>query len=126
MSCSLELRAAMLDVRLVELGLSLPLEMKVSRRAGKIALREAFKDMLPREILRRRKRGFGAPLAGWLRDELKGVLIESLTDPKFLKMGIFRREAILGLINDHMSGGDDHSHRLWALLVLARWLVANR
>jgi len=126
MSCSLELRAGMLDVRLVELGLSLPLEMKVSRRAGKIALREAFKDMLPREILRRPKRGFGVPLAGWLRNELKDVLIDSLTDPKLLKMGIFRREAILGLINDHMSGRDDHSHRLWALLVLARWLVANR
>ncbi|MDY6914675.1 MAG: asparagine synthase (glutamine-hydrolyzing) [Planctomycetota bacterium] len=123
MACSLELRAPMLDHRLIELGLSLPGELKLDRRRGKKVLREAFGDMLPASVFRRPKRGFAVPLGRWLRRELRQVMLDTLLDPAFLRRGIFRRDAIEGLINDHLSGRDDHRHRLWALLVLARWLA---
>jgi hypothetical protein len=48
---------------------------------------------------------------------------ETLTDPAFANLGIFQPRALHGLMNDHLAGRDDHSHRLWALMVLARWLV---
>lgn len=121
MANSLELRAPMLDWRLTELGLSLPAELKIGWRRGKVGLRDAFADMLPAQILARPKRGFGVPLADWLRNELRETLVETLTDRSLLDRGIFRPEALVGLINDHLSGRDDHSHRLWALLVLAKW-----
>jgi len=122
MAASLELRAPMLEHRVVELGLALPTRWKIHRGRGKAILRAAFADMLPREVFRQPKRGFGVPLGKWLRNELRPTLQETLLDRAFLDRGIFRPEAIVGLINDHLSGRDDHRHRLWALLVLARWL----
>ena len=123
MASSLELRAPLLDHRVVNLGLSLPAAEKVDRRQGKLILRQAFSDMLPPEVFRQPKRGFGVPLAAWLRGELLGTLRETLLDEGLARRGIFRREALAGLINDHVSRRCDHRHRLWALLVLARWLA---
>ena len=122
MAASLELRTPMLDHRLVSLGLSLPAGMKIAHGRGKAILREAFADMLPPETLRGRKRGFGIPISDWLRGELRDVLVGTLMDASFLRRGIFEPTAVGGLINDHLRGRDDHGHRLWSLLVLARWL----
>ena len=125
MAVSLELRAPMLDHRVVELGLSLPVELKVARRAQKLILREAFADMLPPEVMSRPKRGFGVPLARWLREDLLERLRETLLGSQLRALGIFRTEALAGLINDHVSRREDHTHRLWALLVLGRWLLTR-
>ncbi len=122
MSCSLELRAPFLDPEVASLGLSMPAGWKVSRRRGKVILREAFRGRLPRSVLRGRKRGFGVPLGDWLRGPLRAMVTETLLDRGFLEAGIVRREAVQGLLNDHMSGRDDHRHRIWALFVLADWL----
>lgn len=123
MACSLELRVPLLDHNLVSLGLSLPTELKVRHRKGKHILRQAFADWLPREVFTQPKRGFGVPLGRWLRNELRPVLEETLLDPSLDKAGIFDRRSLMGLLADHFSGRDDHGHRLWALLVFARWLA---
>ncbi len=125
MSHSLELRPPLLDPAVIELGLSLPVGLKVNRRRGKLALRRAFADLLPPEVFAARKRGFGIPLGRWLRKELRSEMEETLLDQSFLDSGIFRPSAIRGLVNDHLSGKDDHRHRLWALMVLARWLARS-
>ncbi len=122
MASSLELRAPMLDHRLVSLGLSLPISAKLCGRQGKAIVREAFGGDLPAEVLRGRKRGFGVPLRRWLRGELYETLRETLMDPWLHRLGMFRPEALAGLLSDHFAGKGDHSHRLWALLVLGRWL----
>ena len=123
MASSLELRAPMLDHRVVELGLSLPTERKLNRRRGKLILREAFGDLLPAGVFTRPKRGFAVPLARWLREDLKDEMCDTLLDSALADRGIFQTEALAGLIADHLGGRADHSHRLWALLVLARWLA---
>lgn len=122
MAASLELRAPMLDHPLVRTGLSLPPGAKLNARRGKLILREAFGDLLPAEVFRRRKRGFGVPLARWFREDLRETLQETLLDASFLDRGICRPEAIAGLVEEHLRGRADHSHRLWALVFLARWL----
>jgi len=122
MACSLELRAPMLDHRLVSLGLSLPIHRKLVGQVGKAILRDAYRDVLPAEVLRGPKRGFGVPLRRWLREDLFEILRETLMDPWLHGLGIFRPEALAGILNDHFSGKGDHSHRLWGLLILARWL----
>jgi asparagine synthase (glutamine-hydrolysing) len=122
MAVSLELRVPMLDHELVELGLSLPQEMTIRRRRGKQALRMAFADLLPPEVFTAKKRGFGLPVGDWLRGELQPAMRETLLDSSFLDADIVRGEAVRGLVNDHSSGRDDHTHRLWALIMLAKWL----
>jgi asparagine synthase (glutamine-hydrolysing) len=125
MAVSLELRAPMLDPDLVELGLALPPELKIKSRRGKQALRLAFADMLPPEVFQQPKRGFGLPLGDWLKNDLREPMRHILLDDAFLDSGIVRPEAIHGLINDHVSGRDDHRHRLWAMMMLAKWLAGS-
>lgn len=123
MASSLELRVPMLDRRVVAAGLSLPARWKLGRQSGKQILRDAFGGLLPAETFSRPKRGFGVPMADWLRGGLRGTLQETLLDPGLARQQILRPEALVGLVNDHLAGRDDHGHRLWALLVLARWLA---
>jgi asparagine synthase (glutamine-hydrolysing) len=120
MACSLELRAPMLDHRVVEFGLGLPADQKVSGRRGKRILREAFADLVPPRYFDSPKRGFGVPLASWLRGPLRELMCDRLTSKGFLEGSgaIFQPDAMAGLINDQLDGTGDHSHRLWSLLVL--------
>ncbi|MBS3735422.1 MAG: asparagine synthase (glutamine-hydrolyzing) [Phycisphaerae bacterium] len=126
MAASLELRAPLLDHDVVAAGLSLPTSDKLDRRRGKCALRAAFAHLLPAQALTGPKRGFAVPLDAWLRGPLRDVLRETLLDAGLQREGIFRRDALVGLANEHLSGRGDHRHRLWALLVLARWLAGQR
>ncbi len=123
MASSLELRSPLLERRILEFGLSLPTSLKLCRGWGKAILREAFGHLLPAETLHRPKRGFALPLAEWLRGPLRETMVETLTDPGFLQAGIVRPEAVWGLLNDHLGRKADHQHRLWALLVHAKWLA---
>ncbi|HNX26123.1 MAG TPA: asparagine synthase (glutamine-hydrolyzing) [Phycisphaerae bacterium] len=123
MAASLELRSPMLDYELVDIGLALPVSEKLNCRRGKLILQKAFSDVLPKNLFRRQKRGFAVPLADWLRNGLKEEMLLTLTDKAFLDLKIFNSAAIAGLVNEHVSGQADHSHRLWALLVLAKWLI---
>jgi asparagine synthase (glutamine-hydrolysing) len=122
MAGGLELRSAFLDHRVMQMGVRLPAETKLSGRRGKAILRQVFAADLPPEVLKGPKRGFGVPLAGWFRGELSGFLQELLLDPGFLRAGIVRPGAVHGLLNDHLAGRADHEHRLWMLCVLSRWL----
>src|SRR5207249_9249039 len=79
MAHSLELRAPLLDHRVVELGLALPRTLKIRGLTGKVALRRAFADDLPRQILRRGKTGFGVPLGRWFREDLRELARDVLT-----------------------------------------------
>jgi asparagine synthase (glutamine-hydrolysing) len=123
MASSLELRSPMLAHDVVELGLSLPVEDKIAGRRGKAILRRAFGDLLPPDVFMRGKRGFAVPLGDWLKNELRKTMVDTLMDKGLERRGIFRRESLAGLINDHLRGRGDHRHRLWALMVLARWLA---
>ncbi|MFP4053856.1 MAG: asparagine synthase (glutamine-hydrolyzing), partial [Phycisphaerae bacterium] len=122
MASSLELRAPLLDHRIVEWGLQLPAKWKVGRGGGKRILRSLFADKLPAEVLAAPKRGFGVPLAAWLCGPVAETLQGVLLDEAFLNRGIFNPLAVRSMVATHLNGRRDHSHRLWALLVFARWL----
>ncbi len=121
MANSLECRCPMLDHRVVELAIGMPIGYKLGGRRGKLVLRRAFGDLLPASVSRRRKMGFGVPLARWFRNELgdfaRGVLLE----PRAMERGYFQRQAVARLLEEHQSGRFDHGYRLWGLLVLELW-----
>jgi asparagine synthase (glutamine-hydrolysing) len=122
MAHGLECRAPILDYRVVEFAATLPVKWKYRFGRGKRLLREAFGDLLPREVFTRRKMGFGVPLDSWFRRELKPLGDDLLLSPSARCHAYFRPEAIAALWNDHQSARYDHSNRLWALLMLEAWL----
>ena len=123
MAHSLECRGPFLDHRVVELAMAMPLDRKLQLRPGrsKVILKQAFSDLLPPAIKTRAKMGFGVPISRWFRKELKSELEEVLLDPVCLNRGIFRPAAIEKLVAEHCHGRREHSHRLWALLMLELW-----
>jgi asparagine synthase (glutamine-hydrolysing) len=121
MSWGLEVRCPFLDHRLVELARNIPVEWKLSMLRGKEILRYAFRDKLPRSVRKRKKMGFGVPLGAWFRGELKGMLEDTLLAPGALSRDVLRGDAVRALIDEHQSGRNDHSARLYALLFLELW-----
>ena len=121
MAHGLECRQPFLDHRVVELAARMPLDLKFHQGQGKQILLQAFDDLIPKEVKRRPKMGFGVPLDHWFRGPLADFAREVLLDRKTVGRGLFRQQAVDSLLNDHISGRFDHSYRLWSLLVLELW-----
>jgi asparagine synthase (glutamine-hydrolysing) len=121
MAVSLEGRSPLLDHPLVELAASLPSRLKLAGGQGKRVLRRAVEDLLPPEILARRKMGFGVPIARWLRTDLRELAEDTLLDRRAQERGWFEPRAVAALWSQHQSGARDRSPQLWALLMLELW-----
>ena len=121
MASSLELRAPFLDHEVLRLGISLPDTLKLRGRRGKLALRRAFADVLPPEVVSRGKTGFGVPLARWFREGARPLAEELLLDEHARSRDLFRPDAVRALIDDNAEGRADHGHRIWTLLALELW-----
>jgi asparagine synthase (glutamine-hydrolysing) len=113
-----EVRSPFLDHTVVELAAQMGIGHKLRGRAGKRVLREAVSDLLPPEVLARKKKGFGAPVGPWLRGP-STHLLDTLPDrvADWVPGDQLRR-----CIQAHRSGTADHRRRLWSALILATWL----
>ena len=123
MAHALEVRSPFLDHKLLELTASLPIELKRQGANGKVILKQIAEDLLPKNIIKQKKRGFGIPREKWLRGSLQSYVEEQLLDEDFLRHG-FNRENIEQLIQEHTQRRSDHSLRLWSLIMLKHWLKA--
>jgi asparagine synthase (glutamine-hydrolysing) len=121
MANSLEVRSPFLDHHLVEFAASIPSSLKRDRQGGKAILRRAVQSLLPQEVLRKAKTGFGVPLAKWFRTDLRETLRGTLLDDKSAKRGLFKQEFLKRMMNEHIDGQRDWSSRLWELLFLETW-----
>jgi asparagine synthase (glutamine-hydrolysing) len=121
MAASLEVRAPFLDTLVVDRVQSLPSSYKLSGRTGKRILKAAAAPRLPDSILNRSKKGFGIPVARWLRGELSGLLDDLLGPERIEAQGLFRPEAVARRIDEHRRGVRDHRKPLWTLLMFQLW-----
>jgi asparagine synthase (glutamine-hydrolysing) len=121
MAHSLEARAPLLDHRLVELALSLPLEIRRGRGEGKLLLRTLLARRLPPELFRRPKMGFGVPLHRWFRGELRDLLRHYLEPDRLRREGLFDPALVGRMVGEHLEGRADHQYTLWVLLSFALW-----
>lgn len=121
MMVSLEGRVPFLDHRLVEAMAALPTRHKLRGLDAKRVLKQVEGDRLPPEIRRRRKKGFGIPIAEWLRGPLRPFLDTYLSAPYLRDQGLFRPEPVARLVQDHLAGKADNRKPLWTLLVFQRW-----
>jgi asparagine synthase (glutamine-hydrolysing) len=127
MAASLEVRAPLLDTAFASYAASLPLGFKLRGRVGKYILKQVARRYLPSEIVDRPKKGFGMPVARWLRNELRPIAQEALLGPRSLTAsGRLRKAAVERVLREHVEGAVDHRQRLWTLLVVEIWRRHHR
>jgi asparagine synthase (glutamine-hydrolysing) len=118
MAHSLELRSPFLDRRVAEFAMRLPAAMKLRKGRIKYVTRRLAERYLPRELVYRRKQGFGFPLALWLRGRLRPLLTRTIEESRLVDAGVFRADEMMRLAQEHWSGENDHNYRLWMLFNL--------
>jgi len=118
MAASLEGRAPFMNHRLVELACRLPVGLKLRGVETKRVLRQALADVVPRAIIRRRKRGLTVPLAPWLAGPLRSFAADTLGR---LDHRLVREHAVRELLDDHVARRRDNRRELWALIMLQLW-----
>jgi asparagine synthase (glutamine-hydrolysing) len=126
MANSLEGRSPFIDHMLVEFAVSLPDRLRASAFQTKPLLRELARERLPAALVKAPKRGFEVPMASWLRNELRGILQETVLAPDARIREIVRPEEARRLVTEHLTEQRDHAMRLWALLTLEWWLRSER
>ena len=120
MANSLELRSPMLDVNVVEWGVSLPRKYKVKGFETKHILKDVARSLVPANLIDRPKMGFGIPRAEWLRIGMKELVIDTLTDVTSTQRGWFNSVEVKKVIDIHMAGEDKDS-LIWPMLMLELW-----
>lgn len=123
MAHGLEVRLPFLDYELVNFVTVLPEDFKIKAPMRKRILKDAFGDMLPRELYGRPKKGFEVPLLKWFRKELRSTITDDLLEDEFIRgQGIFNPDSIAGLKKKLFSSnpGDAHA-RVWAIIVFQSW-----
>ncbi len=121
MAASLECRVPLLDERLVNLAMSMPGEQKIRGRELKSIMKRALEPMLPKNILYRKKRGFGAPMGAWFKNELKPMMEHLLSTEVIQKRGLFKPSIVATMIEEHGSNQADRTDELMALINLEIW-----
>jgi asparagine synthase (glutamine-hydrolysing) len=120
---SLECRAPFLNKSLWEFANSLPEDYLLKGYSKKHILKEAFKDQFPEGFLEKSKKGFVVPVGDWLRSGLKKEL-ESYIESNFLeKQNLFNIAYIQQLVNNHLTGKEDNSYKVWTYYTFQKWYV---
>lgn len=117
MAHALEVRVPLLDHELVEWVSGLPPDIKLKGREGKYILKKSLQPYLSDDILYRSKMGFAVPLAGWFRGPLRERVRDALLGDTLADTGIFDKNFLRQLVDQHQSGARDHSTALWSLLM---------
>lgn len=122
MANSLESRIPLLDHRVIEFALQMPMSLKVKNGQTKWCLRQLLDHYVPRSLIERPKKGFGVPLAQWLRAELK-PWAEALLQPALIKAQGYLDAGLVGKMwQQHQAGVADWHFQLWNVLMFQLWL----
>jgi asparagine synthase (glutamine-hydrolysing) len=120
MANSLELRSPLLDVNVIEWGVSLPRKYKIKGIETKHILKDVARSLVPANLIDRPKMGFGIPRAEWLRTEMKELVIDTLTDTTASQRGWLDPVQVKKVLDIHMSG-QDKDNLIWPMLMLELW-----
>jgi asparagine synthase (glutamine-hydrolysing) len=122
MAANLEVRVPFLNKDMVELSARIPSRLKIKGLKRKYVLKRAAEMLLPKEIVWRKKAGFGAPIRSWLRGPLKPMIDDLLSDETVARRGLFDASAVRGIIRENESGREDFSLHVFQLLTLELWI----
>jgi len=121
MAVSLEVRAPFLDPRVAEFAASLPSDYKLRGHKTKYILKKAVNNLLPPFVTRRPKKGFGVPVAEWLKQKLRPMARDLLSPERVRRAGVFNPDFVSRLQDEHERGIANHRKLLWTLLMFELW-----
>ena len=121
MAVSLEVRAPFLDPRVAEFAAGLPPDYKLRGSKTKYILKRAVAGLVPPFVIRRSKKGFGVPVAEWLKGKLRPLARDLLSPERVRRAGVFNAEFVSRLQDEHESGVANHRKLLWTLLMFELW-----
>jgi asparagine synthase (glutamine-hydrolysing) len=121
MACSIESRVPFLDHTFVEFSSRIPDQLKIREGTQKYILKKAVEDLLPHDIVYRKKMGFPTPLRSWLMDPRAEALYAAIRSPEGLLASLLDMQEVDALIERHRSGFEDATDRIWRLLNLQLW-----
>lgn len=121
MAASIEARMPFMDHELAEFVSRLPDRWRISGRITKRVLRLAMARLLPPRILERPKVGFRVPVNEWFRGPMRGYVGDHLLGADSKTRDYYRRPQLERILNDHISGRQNHEKLLWTLLTLEIW-----
>ncbi len=122
MAANLEVRVPFLNQEMLELTARMPPELKLKGLKRKYILKKAAEKLLPREIVWRKKAGFGAPIRSWLRGALRPMVSDLLSAETIKRRGLFRPEEVKRIIDANLSGREDYNLQVFQLLNLELWM----
>ncbi len=121
MAASLEVRSPFLDQSVIEWAARLPFQAKLSVTTTKRILKRALRGIVPSEVLDRPKKGFGIPVARWIRGPLRPLFEELFSEQNLAASGLVQPEPARALLQRHLDGKADLRKPLWTLMMLLLW-----
>jgi len=122
MANSLEVRVPFLDHTVAEFAASLPLKYKLNGLKTKCLLKKVMKNKLPKEIVNRKKKGFGIPFAIWVAEELlKNFVLDVFSESRLKEQEFFQVDVVRQIVVEHLSKKQDNRKLIWTLLVFLTW-----
>jgi asparagine synthase (glutamine-hydrolysing) len=121
MAHSLETRCPLLDQEFLEFAATIPANLKLKDGVGKHILKQAAAPYLPAEVIHRKKMGFGVPIDHWFRNELRGLVRDTLLSSRALERGYFRKAYVEEILRRHDNPGESWHYLIWNLLMLEMW-----
>ena len=121
MAANLEVRVPFLNREMLTLTARMPPELKLKGLKRKYILKKAAEKLLPREVVWRKKAGFGAPIRSWLRGRLRPMIDDLLSEETIRRRGLFRPEEVRRIIDANLSGREDFNLQVFQLLNLELW-----
>ncbi len=121
MAANLEVRVPFLNQEMLELAARMPPDLKLRGLKRKYILKRAAENLLPREVVWRKKAGFGAPIRSWLRGALRPMVDDLLSEETLTRRGLFRPEEVRRIIDLNLSGREDYNLQVFQLLTLELW-----
>ncbi len=121
MAASLEMRAPFCDHEFVEFAMAIPSKQKIRRFQLKYLLKKVAVKVLPREVIYRKKQGFSVPVGYWIKNDLKPLVNEFLSENLIKKQGYFNYSSIRQMLHDHDRSRANYSSQIWSLLIFQMW-----
>ncbi|HET9479923.1 MAG TPA: asparagine synthase (glutamine-hydrolyzing) [Pyrinomonadaceae bacterium] len=122
MAANLEVRVPFLNREMIEMAARLPPRLKLRGLTRKYVLKRALESVLPKEVVWRKKAGFGAPIRSWLRGPLRPLVDDLLSEEMVRRRGMFRPAEVKRVIDANFSGREDYNLHVFQLLGLELWL----
>lgn len=119
MGASIELRVPFLDKEVFKVSSKLNLNQKVTKNQSKVLLREAFKDIIPKHVVEKKKLGFPTPIRIWLKKDLGKIVRKTILDSKIDEL--INKDYAIKLLDEHISDKKDNSRKIWTIFMFSLW-----